>query len=159
PRAAVLADLAQRLDDERILPDALAHGRKLAGLHELGELRRLLERLWISREVGDDLGALELADQAGAGLDALRLGARHQAVRHLRGGEREESGLQHPASRGLLVVVTHGHVLSGLRPIRRQLWRRMSCSGNGPDSLVARPAMRSSKVAAAARPSSWRGTR
>src|SRR6185369_17572263 len=46
PRAAVLADLAQRLDDQRILSDALAHGWKLAGLHELGELRRFLERLW-----------------------------------------------------------------------------------------------------------------
>src|SRR5215471_16455959 len=160
PRAAVLADLAQRLDDERILPDALAHGRKLAGLHELGELRRLLERLWIPREIGDDLGALELADQVRAGLDALRLGPRHQTVRHLRGGEREEPGLQHPASRGLLVVViTHGRVLSGLRPIRRQLWRRMSCSGSGSGSGAARPAIRSSKVDAAARPSSWRGTR
>src|SRR5262249_5481144 len=112
PRTAVLADLAQRLDDERILTDALLHGGKLAGLHELGELRRLLERLRISRELGDDRGALQLADQVCARLGALRLSTRHQAVRHLGGGKCEETGLQHSASRRLLVVVTHDRVLS-----------------------------------------------
>ena len=39
PRPAVLPDLAQRLDDEGILADALLDRRQLARLHELGELR------------------------------------------------------------------------------------------------------------------------
>src|SRR5207247_3056253 len=44
PGPAVLADLAQRLDDERVLADALLYGRELAGFPQLGELRGLPER-------------------------------------------------------------------------------------------------------------------
>jgi len=43
PRPAVLADLAQGLDDEWVLPDPLLDRRELAGLHELGELGRFPE--------------------------------------------------------------------------------------------------------------------
>src|SRR5262245_3523103 len=64
PRAAVLADLLQRLDDQRILADSLGHRRQLARLDELGELRRFLERLGSLRGIGDDLWAFELADVA-----------------------------------------------------------------------------------------------
>ena len=80
PGPAVLADLAQRLDDERVLADALLYGRELAGFHQLGELRGLLERLGIAGGVGDDFGALQLADEIGAGLGALRERPRHEAV-------------------------------------------------------------------------------
>ena len=62
-RAAVLADLVQRLDHERILPDALGDGRQLAGLDQRGELRRFLEGLGELRGVGDDLRAFELPDE------------------------------------------------------------------------------------------------
>src|SRR5262249_13007825 len=65
PRAAVLADLLQRLDDERVLTDALGHRRELAGLHELRPLPRLPVRLWDLPRVGDDLGPLELSDERG----------------------------------------------------------------------------------------------
>ena len=63
PDAAVLADLVQRLDDQRVLADALGHRRQLAGLHLLRELRRFLERLGELGGVGDDLRAFQLADQ------------------------------------------------------------------------------------------------
>src|SRR6516162_2540208 len=61
PRATVLADLMQRLDDEGILSDALGDGRKLAGLNELRELRRLLEHIGRIRGIGHDFGAFELS--------------------------------------------------------------------------------------------------
>ena len=63
PGAAVLADLVERLDDQRILADALGDRRQLAGLDQLGELRRLLEGLGELGGVGDDLGPFQLADQ------------------------------------------------------------------------------------------------
>src|SRR5262249_2770504 len=76
PRAAVFSDLAQRLHDERILPDALLDRRQLAGPDELRELGRLLERLRELRRVRDDFRSFELADEVRAGLRALRAGAR-----------------------------------------------------------------------------------
>ena len=69
PGAAVLADLVERLDDQRVLPDALGDRRQLAGLDQLGQLRGLLERLGELGGVGDDLRPLELADQGALGGD------------------------------------------------------------------------------------------
>src|SRR5262249_46244443 len=63
PDTAVLADLLQRLDDQRVLADALRHRWQLAGLPQLGELRRFLKCLGELGGIGDHLGALELADQ------------------------------------------------------------------------------------------------
>ena len=73
PGAAVLADLAERLDDQRVLADALLDGRQLAGLDQLGELGGLLEALRHLGGIGDDLRPLELADEVRARL--RRLGA------------------------------------------------------------------------------------
>ena len=66
--AAVPADLVHRLDDQRVLADALLDRRQLAGLHQLRQLRGLLEAL---RELGgirDGGRALELADELRADL-------------------------------------------------------------------------------------------
>src|SRR5262249_49931459 len=96
PRAAVLADLLQRFDDQRILADSLGHRRQLARLDELGELRRLLERLGGLRGVGDDLRAFELADVAGGLAAALRERARGDGTAERPDRERErESGSEH----------------------------------------------------------------
>src|SRR5262249_11853894 len=43
PGAPIFSDLAQRLDDQWVLPDALLYRGKLAGLHQIRECRRLLE--------------------------------------------------------------------------------------------------------------------
>src|SRR5882762_5607706 len=68
PRAAILADLVQRLDDQRVLPDALGHRRQLARLDLLGQLGRLPERPGELRSVGDDFGAFQLADKGALAL-------------------------------------------------------------------------------------------
>jgi len=64
-RAAVAADLVHRLDDQRIFADALLDRWQLAGLHQLRQLRRLLEALGELRGIRDCRRALELADQLG----------------------------------------------------------------------------------------------
>ncbi len=150
--------------DLRILVEALvaeeAHVGALVGRVQVDPIVALLLVLQQHRE---------LAGEIGARLGTLREGPRHQAVGHMGRRECQEPGLQHAASCGMRagrlwrglhsVVIAHERVLSRLRPIRRQLWRRMSCSGKGPGSPAVRPAIRSSNVAAAARPSSSRGTR
>ena len=65
PRAAVFADRVQRLDHQRVLADALGHGRELPGLDELRQLRRFLESLGGLPGLGDDLRSFELADEGG----------------------------------------------------------------------------------------------
>ena len=82
PRPAVAADLAERLDDQGILPDALLDRGQLAGLDQLGELRCFAEALRYLGGIGDDLRAFQLADQVRAGLG--RLGAGRDG-RQLRG--------------------------------------------------------------------------
>src|SRR6185436_1417297 len=104
PGAAVLADLAQWLDDERILTDALLHRRELARLHQGRQLRRLLEGLGIAPDVGDDLGALQLTHQiVGGGLRALGPRLRHEEIRQLGGGQREQAGSEHAPARWVKV--------------------------------------------------------
>src|SRR5262249_10943177 len=57
--------LLQRLDDERVLTDALGDWRQLAGLGQRRQLRRFLEALRRLRGIRDDFRAFELADQRG----------------------------------------------------------------------------------------------
>src|SRR6185369_352042 len=146
PGAAVPADLAERPDDERVLSDALLHGRQLASLHQLGELWRLLEGLGVARGVGHDLGAFQLADEIRYRLGALRECPRHDDVGQLGRGQGEQAGPQHAAARGMrarclrcrlhCVVVAHGIALSRLRPATGRLcWRRMSCSAMTRDTV------------------------
>src|SRR5262249_45705031 len=103
PGAAVFADLAERLDHERVLPDALLHGRELARLDELRELRRFLEGLGDEGGIGDDLGAFELADERGAELGPLRDGGSDPAERNLarRYGERSQPQKGTPGEAGM----------------------------------------------------------
>src|SRR3989442_293276 len=58
PRAAVPTDLVERLDDQRVLPDALGHRRELARLDQLRQLRGLPERHGKLRRGRDDLAGL-----------------------------------------------------------------------------------------------------
>ncbi len=67
PRPAVLADLVQRLDDKRVLPDAVRHRRQLARLDHLRQLGGLTELLGELRRVGDDVWPFQLADQSALG--------------------------------------------------------------------------------------------
>jgi hypothetical protein len=50
-RSAVLPDLMQGLNDERVLTNALVNGGQAALPHKVSELRRLLKRLGILRRV------------------------------------------------------------------------------------------------------------
>jgi hypothetical protein len=80
------------------------HGGQLAGLHQLGELRRLLEALGITRRIGDDLGALQLPDEiVGGGLGGLGEGPRREEIRQLRGGQGQQAGSQHTPARRMRV--------------------------------------------------------
>ena len=91
--------------------DALLDRRQLAGLDQLGQLRRLLEALGVPGGVGDDLRAFELADQiVGGGLRTLREGPRQEEIRQLRGGQREEAGLQHAPARWVRVRSLRGRL-------------------------------------------------
>jgi hypothetical protein len=67
PGAAVLARLAERLDDHRLFRHALLDGRQLAGLDQLGQHRRLAELRRPLRLRLDDR-ALDLPDQLRAEL-------------------------------------------------------------------------------------------
>ncbi len=89
PRAAVPTDLVERLDDQRVLPDALGHRRELARFDQLRQLRRLRERLGKLRGVGDDLGTLQLPDQALARVRRERPGGDDGADRPCHERERE----------------------------------------------------------------------
>ena len=65
PVAAVFADFAQRLHDEKLrrLGQALVDRGQLSGLHLLGENRSLLEGLRKGLGVKDDLRSFQLSDQ------------------------------------------------------------------------------------------------
>jgi len=89
PRAAVLADLVQRLDHQRVLADALGHRRQLALLDQLHELRRLLERLGSLRGIRHDLRPFQLPDQALAGVLSDGRGRDDTGERPHREGNRE----------------------------------------------------------------------
>ncbi len=132
PGAAVFADLAERLDHERILAYALLHGRQLARLDQLRQSGGLLEALREQGGIGDDLGAFQLAHEVCPGLDGLpgdgaeqRRSARGQPRSTDRGAARSvESGSSSPGS---------GSLQRGLAPLRRgRSWGlpfpRVTCS-------------------------------
>src|SRR5207247_10275270 len=64
PHPAVLADLLQRLDDQRILADTLGDRWRFARLDEGRDLRCLAEALGERGGVGEDLRTFQLADPA-----------------------------------------------------------------------------------------------
>ena len=80
PPAAVLPDLLQGLDDHQVarLGQALLDRGQLAGLDQLGQHRRFLERLGELRQIADDLGAFQLADELGAELRLRLAGQRRR---------------------------------------------------------------------------------
>src|SRR5439155_7365593 len=76
PGTAVLADLVEGLNDERVLREALLDRRQLAGFDQFGQRWRRFEALRELSRVGDDGRAFELADQVESGLGGIRLGSR-----------------------------------------------------------------------------------
>ena len=95
PGPAVAADLAEGLDDQGILADPLLDRGQLAGLDQLGELRRLVEALRDLGGIGDDLRPFQLADQVRPRLGGLRPG---RAGRELRRRDGEHPEPQHRAA-------------------------------------------------------------
>src|SRR5262249_51134369 len=74
PGPAVPADLAERLDHQRVPADALLDRRQLARLDQLRQLGRFLEALRELGGIGDDLRAFQLADEVRARLGPLGRG-------------------------------------------------------------------------------------
>ena len=115
PRAAILADLLDGLDDQRISRDALIDGRQLAGLDQLGQHGRF--------------GVLAGGRRRRGGLGRLRSLGGFGGLRRLRGfGRRGGWGL------GGLGCRRFGRLrLGGGRRGSGRRWRATRCQDKGQD--------------------------